>query len=126
MYFLYNLTISVYLPFSWFISLDFTEISRQIATELEKNGWGNIKFGVKLPNSSGTFDVVAKSKGFRKRQLVITIGSDPNDATIASMLLNGLDDKFQKVVYLIHGDPRFVSASSDIKIINDLAQIPKA
>jgi hypothetical protein len=106
--------------------LDFTEISKQIAIELEKNGWGDIKFSSKLPNSSGTFDVVAKSKGFRKKQLVIAIGSDPNDATIASMLLNGLDDKFQKVIYLAHGDPRFVSAPSDIKIISDLTQIPEA
>ncbi|MHA1990627.1 MAG: hypothetical protein ACW981_17075 [Candidatus Hodarchaeales archaeon] len=106
--------------------MDFTEISKQIAIELEKNGWGGIKFSAKLPNSSGTFDVVAKSKGFRKRQLVISIGSDPNDATIASMLLNGLDDKFLKVIYLAYGDPRFVSAPSDIKIINDLTQIPKA
>lgn len=106
--------------------MDFTEISKQIATVLEKNGWENIKFGVKLPNSSGTFDVVAKSKGFRKKQLVITIGSDPNDATIASMLLNGLDDKFIKIVFLIHGDPRFVSAPSDIKIIDNFNQFPKS
>ena len=77
--------------------MDFTEVSNQIASELKNLGWTDIKFSVKLPNSSGTFDVVAKNKGFRKKQLVISIGSDPNDATLASMLLNGLDDKFEKI-----------------------------
>ena len=107
-------------------TLDYTEICNQIATELIKKGWKDIKFSTKLSNSIGTYDVVAKSKGLRKKLLVICIGSDPNDATLASMLLNGVEIKSEKFIFLLTGDPRFVETFKDIEVISEISQLPSS
>jgi hypothetical protein len=106
--------------------LNIDQIRLDLTRVLQLKGWRALKFGVKLPQTAGTFDIVAISKGLRKRTLVIAIATDTHDANLAAMLLASLEPKYQKVIYLAIGDPLFVMKATDISIITDMDQLPLA
>ena len=106
--------------------MDIVVVQKEMANILMKKGWKDIRFSTRLPESSGTFDIVASSKGIRKKMLVIAIATDPNDAEIASVLLLGIDAKYQKLIYLMFGDPLFAQVPSAIKLITRYEDLPDA
>ena len=106
--------------------MDIITVQQEIANEIMKKGWKDNKFSMRLPESSGTFDIVAVSRGLRKKTLVLTIATDPSDAEIASVLLLGLDTKYQRIIYLLFGDPLFVQVPDSIKIITQYENLPNS
>ena len=99
---------------------------KEIVKLLESKGWSGIKLRTKVPDSSGTFDIVATSKGMLKKNLLVIISTDIYDAQIGIMLLDGVPKKYVKVIFLEEGDPFFVEHPDDVKIITDAEYFPKA
>jgi hypothetical protein len=98
---------------------------KEVGKLLKANGWSDIKLRSKIKESSGTFDIVATSKGMMKKNLLVIISSDIYDAQIAIMLLDGVPKKFLKIILLESGDPFFVEHPEEIKIFTSIEEIPK-
>ena len=60
---------------------------RELSRMLESKGWTGIKLRTKIKESSGTFDLIANSKGMLKKTLLLLISSDIYDAQSGMMLL---------------------------------------
>ena len=99
---------------------------KEIVKLLEANGWSNIKIRSKIKESSGSFDIVATSKGMLKKTLLVIISTDIYDAQIGVMLLDSVPKKYTKVILLEEGDPFFVEHPDDIKIITNADYFPKS
>ena len=99
---------------------------KELGKLLEDKGWSNIKYRKKIPESAGTIDVIASSKGVLKKNLLLIIASDIYDAQIACMIFDGVPKKYQhKVVFLEEGDPFFVAdRPKDVLIIDKADGLP--
>lgn len=98
---------------------------KEVVKLLQTKGWNDIKLRTKVKESSGTFDIVASSKGVLKKNLLVIISSDIYDAQIAIMLLDAVPKKYIKAVLLEEGDPFFVECPDDIKIVIRADNLPK-
>ncbi|MHA2363257.1 MAG: hypothetical protein ACXAC7_04820 [Candidatus Hodarchaeales archaeon] len=105
---------------------DLKETRKKITMSLQSKGWDKINYKVKFPSSSGTVDIVASSKGLRKKRLIIVIGSNEFDAGIAGFLLKGISEKGknQKIMFLQEGNPLNVKTEKGISIIADVNDLP--
>ncbi len=99
---------------------------KEITKLLQEKGWSDIKLHKKVKESSGTFDIVANSKGMLKKTLLVIISTDIYDAQIGIMLLDAVPRKYIKVIFLEEGDPFFVEKPDDIKIITNINDFPKS
>ena len=97
---------------------------KEIVNLLKSKGWADIKLRTKIKESSGTFDIVANSKGVLKKSMLVIISTDIYDAQIAIMLMDGVPKKYHKVIYLEEGDPFFVEHPDDVKIITQADNFP--
>lgn len=104
--------------------MEIIDVQNKIGRDLKDKNWSQVKFSVKLPECSGRYDVFAESGGLRKKRLLINIATDPSDASLASMLLQGCHYKAEKFIYLMSGDKAFVSAEKGIKIISSVSELP--
>ena len=52
------------------------EVIKEIGNYLQKSGWSKIKYRKKLPESAGTIDVIAQSKGLKKKNLLVVVATD--------------------------------------------------
>lgn len=104
--------------------MSFEDTFQRIGTKLTENGFKEIKYKVKLPDCSGRFDIVARSGGLRKKTVVCQVSEDPDDASIAGMLLEGIPKKCMKYIYLISGDPAFVPQKKQISVITKVDDLP--
>lgn len=98
---------------------------KEVVKLLETKGWNEIKLRTKIKESSGTFDIVANTKGVLKKNMLVIISSDIYDAQIAIMLLDAVPKKYLKAIILEEGDPFFVEHSNDIKIVINPDDLPK-
>lgn len=99
---------------------------KDIVNLLQNKGWSGIKVSTKIKESSGTFDILAHSKGMLKKTLLIIISTDIYDAQIANMIFDGVPKKYLKIILLEEGDPFFVEHSDDIKILSNAENLPDA
>ena len=106
--------------------MSFSEIRDEIALKLKEIGWKSIDFSIRMKSSSGKVDILARTKGMRKKTLFIQIADNPFDAGIVGMLLDGLTEKGLKVLYLLDGNPTEAQVSSEISIINKISDLPSA
>ncbi|MHA2363258.1 MAG: hypothetical protein ACXAC7_04825 [Candidatus Hodarchaeales archaeon] len=100
------------------------KLRNDLTKSLQKKGWPNISYFVKFPSSSGTVDIVAQTKGFRKKCLMIVIAENEFDAGIASFLLKGIVEKGEKILYLQEGDPANIFVDKSIKVLADPQILP--
>lgn len=106
-----------------FLLDEFKSVRTAITKALQDKGWKKITYAVKLPSSRSTIDIVATSKGFRKKKLIINIGTNEFDA-IATMILTGIREKVIKVMFLQEGNPDNVKASPEIKVLANYDDLP--
>ena len=99
---------------------------KEIVKLLQDKGWSNIKLRTKIKESSGTFDLVAVSKGMLKKNLLLIISTDIYDAQIGIMLLDSVPKKYIRYILLEEGDPFFVERPDEIKIVTNPNDLPKA
>jgi len=85
-----------------------------------------VEFSIRFPSSSGTVDVVASGSGLRKKTLMIAIGSNPFDAGIAGLLLAGISERGEKLIFLQEGSPEEVQMTPGVSIISSVAELPAA
>ena len=97
---------------------------RELSRMLESKGWTGIKLRTKIKESSGTFDLIANSKGMLKKTLLLIISSDIYDAQTGMMLLRGVPKKYVKVIFLESGDAAFIEKDKDIQIVTTPDLIP--
>ena len=103
---------------------EFKSVRTAITKALQDKGWEKITYAVKLPSSRSTIDIVATSKGFRKKKVIITIGANEFDANLAIMILTGIREKVIKVMFLQEGNPDNVKASPEIKVLANYDDLP--
>ena len=99
---------------------------KEVAKLLQEKGWPDIKLHKKIKESSGSFDIIATSKGMLKKTMLVIISTDIYDAQIGIMLLDSVPKKFLKYIFLEEGDPFFVEKPNDIKIITNVNDFPKS
>lgn len=100
---------------------------KELVNLLQQKGWSGIKVRTKIKESSGTFDIIAQSKGVLKKTMLVIISTDIYDAQIANMLFDGVPPKkYLKFILLEEGDPFFVEHSDDIKILTNADNFPDA
>ena len=90
-------------------------------------GWSKIQYSKKISESAGIIDVIAQSKGLKKKTLLIVIATDIYDAQIALMLFNGLPKKYVQVIYLLEGDPFFIEGRpKEVIVVTKHEDLPSA
>jgi hypothetical protein len=104
--------------------MEFNDIRDTITVALRNKGWKKIDFSVKFSSSSGTIDIVAHSTGLRKKVLLIAIGANPFDAGIAGLLLSGVSEKGEKIIFLQEGSPVEVQSPPGIHVISKIDELP--
>lgn len=102
------------------------DLKENVVKVLESKGWVDVKIHKKIKESSGTFDVIATSKGVLKKTLLIIVSTDIYDAQIGIMLLDGVPKRYVRVILLESGDPFFIERPKDIKIVTDTNELPNA
>lgn len=102
------------------------EEMKELGIFLKGIGWARIKYRKKIPEGSGTIDVIAQSKGIMKKNLLLIISTDIYDAQIAIILFANIPKKYQyKVIFLEEGDPFFVEDKpKDIIIVTKSEDLP--
>ena len=108
-----------------FVEMKLEEI-KDLVSLLQNKGWSGIKVRTKIKESSGTFDIIAHSKGMLKKTMLVIISTDIYDAQIANMIFDGVPKKYLKMILLEEGDPFFVEHSDDIKILTNADNFPDA
>lgn len=107
-----------------FLLPEFEEVRDKITQKLQQIGWDKIIYSAKLPSSRSTIDIIATSKGVRKKRLIIIIGANEFDANISSMLLTGIMEKGKKIMFLQEGDPSNVKINSKILVLVNYNDLP--
>lgn len=97
---------------------------KDVVKLLQSKGWSDLKIRSKVKESSGTIDIIATSKGLKKKTMLVIISTDIYDAQIANMLFDGIPKKYLKVILLEEGDPFFVEHDDDVKIVSSPEALP--
>lgn len=102
------------------------EVIKELGNDLKKSGWSKIVYRKKIPEGAGTIDVIAQSKGLKKKTLLVVVATDIYDAQIALMLYNGLPKKYIKTIFLEEGDPFFIEGRpKDVIIVTKAEDLPR-